>query len=284
MATSYYRASLISLSAALLLGHLAAAAQGAISLRQPADLSTLRAQFTPEPPRPSRSSSSPVISTGTRLFVPPDDTNPASGPFISTGTRQGGCLGSIATAFTALGPLTINDQVVGQTVSTRPTFVWHLPEIDESFPVIFRLLAPNEDDIPAPIHEVTLEYTSGFVAYQLPVTMDALSTDVQYRWQVLIECNPEFPAQAMLQELSFEVVPATPSLAQALASAATDTERATAYGQAGIWYDAIAQVAAAATPADRATRATLLQDLAASMPENRESLQQDILEIAEISQ
>ncbi|MFG6107111.1 DUF928 domain-containing protein [Leptothoe sp. EHU-05/26/07-4] len=235
-----------------------------------------QAEFTP-PDDADIDRDSIITSTGT-YFRPPTDPTPTSAPRTSTGTRRGGCLGPTATAFTIFGPNT-PDTILGRTTSESPVFVWHLPEIDATFPIIFRLLAPDENDIPIPIYESSLTYSAGFMTHQLPPSVATLSTGVEYRWQVIIECNPEYPAQAMLQELSFEVVPDTVELSQALATATTATERAVAYGQAGVWYDAIAQVAQATSLGEQETRSGLLTDLAMSLPPESDQIRQDILEI-----
>lgn len=236
------------------------------------------AQFTP-PDDAQLDQDTIVSSTGT-YFRPPSDPSPKSGPRTTTGTRSGGCLGVTTTAFSIFGPET-TDNVLGHTVSGRPTFTWHLPDTDRNFPVIFRLLAPDAEGIPATIYEANLDYTPGVVTHQLPVPVPALSKGIEYRWQVIIECNPAYPSRAMLQEASFEVVPKTPELSQALATAGNSAEQAVAYGLAGAWYDAIAEVANATTPTEQETRSGLLTDLAASLPDSETTLKEDILEIAE---
>lgn len=257
------------------------AAEATQSLQPTPHVEQRRAEFKP-PSDSSLDRDTIVTSTGT-YFRPPRDRDRATGPRTSTGTRRGGCLGAMATAFTMLGP-NAPDTVLGQTISNRPTFVWHLPETRENqaFPVVFRLLAPDaKDNIPVPIYETTLAYTPGFMTHQVPTTVAALSTGIQYRWQVIVECNPAYPARAMFQELLFTVVPSTSELSQALTTATTDTEQAIAFGQAGVWYDAIAQVAQATTPTDQQTRKGLLTDLAASLPATETQHRRDILNIVE---
>ncbi|MEO0867059.1 MAG: DUF928 domain-containing protein [Cyanobacteria bacterium J06642_11] len=254
------------------------AAHGAQRMSAPPQPTQQQAQFTP--PDDSQVDGDTILTSTGTYFRPPSDPSPTSGPRTSTGTRQGGCLGVTETAFAIFGPKA-TDKVVGQTASTRPTFVWHLPETERRFPVIFRLLAPDTDGIPTAIYQTTFDYTPGFISHQLPVPVPALSQGIEYRWQVIIECNPAYPSRAMLQELSFEVVPGPTGLSQTLAAANTSTERAIAYGQAGMWYDAIAEVAAATTPEDQQTRSGLLTDLAASLPDTEAQLQQDILGIVE---
>lgn len=222
-----------------------------------------------------------IISTSTgTFFTPPRDSRRLSGP-VTPGGSRGGCLSSADTAFAAFGPKDA-EFILGQTVSSYPEFVWYLPESETPYTVLFRILEPNDANRPIPIFETALDYTPGFVKYQLPQTEKALSPGVNYRWQVIIECNPAHPSRALLQELTFEVVPTTPTLTQALSTAITDTERALAYGRAGIWYNAIAQVAQATTVTDQQTRSGLLSDLAENITApNTEELQQNILTIVE---
>jgi Domain of Unknown Function (DUF928) len=235
---------------------------------------------------PSSPSDADSIISAHSFFQPPRNRRSRSNSRTTTGTRQGSCLSDTETAFTIFGP----DAMMGQTVSTHPEFVWHLPESEIDFPVIFRLLAPDEAGIPTLVHTEVLTYTAGFMKYQLPPTVPALSAGKEYRWQIVIECNANYPSRSLSQELSFEVVPASSELSQALSTAVTEADKASAYGQAGLWYDAIAQVIAPVTGQvtegttieNQAARTGLLRDLAESESENEE-LSQDILSIAEMT-
>ena len=213
-------------------------------------------------------------------FTPPTDSSPRSGSRTTTGTRNGSCLSETETAFTILGPED-TESVAGQTISAHPEFVWYLPESDLPFPVIFRLLAPDESGVPVPVHVAELSYAPGFVKYALPTDLPALTPGKEYRWQVIVECNPNYPSRALVQELSFEVVSAPPDLTQALATATTAAERALAYGSAGLWYDAIAQVAEPETAEALQIRSGLLNDLAALVATSNQTLSQDIAQIAQ---
>ena len=196
-------------------------------------------------------------------FTPPADGRRASGHRTTTGTRQGSCVDASQTDFTLLGPYV----EVGQTTSTRPEFVWHLPASDINYTVEFRLRAPNEQGIPVPIYTDTLDYKPGFNKYSLPPTEAPLSRNVEYRWQIVIVCDPNALSRSLNRELFFEVVPASPTLQRALESATTEADRANAYGEAGYWYDAIALVADASTPQAKTTRQTLLKDLVSAEPD-----------------
>ena len=210
------------------------------------------------------------------FFTPPRNPRSRSRSRTTTGTRQGSCLSDTVTAFTLFGP----DATLGQTASTHPEFVWYLPAAETDFPVTFRLLSPDENGVPTLLYSTVLSYKSGFTKYQLPVSEPALSPGTEYRWQVVIACNPNYPSRSPSQELAFEVVPAPMGLAQTLSTTTTESEKAAAYGQAGLWYDAIAQVAEAETPAARAIRTGLLRDLA-NFEQANEQLSQDILNIAD---
>lgn len=212
----------------------------------------------------------------TKAFQPPRNPRRSDGYRTTTGTRQGSCVGDSETAFTILGP----SETVGRTASTRPKFVWYLPPSETAYPIQFRLLALNEKGIPAPIHTDTLDYAAGFMTYQLPETVPALSPGQEYRWQIVVVCDANYLSRSLNQELSFEVVPPSADLQQALAAATTEAERALAYGQEGFWYDAIAQVAQFDNSPAKAILQTLLEDLANSELENQ-PLHEDIYNIAQ---
>ncbi len=206
---------------------------------------------------PKTSTVDSFLSPITKAFQPPSNPRPARGYRTTTGTRQGSCVDSSETAFTTFGP----SQTVGLSASTLPKFVWYLPASETPYPVKFRLLAPNEKGIPAPIHEKDLEYSDGFVSYQLPAEV-RLSPGVEYRWQIVVVCDTNYLSRSLNQELSFEVASPPADLQQSLALATTDAERALIYGQAGYWYDAIAQVAQSTDLDAIAIRQSLLEDLA----------------------
>lgn len=218
-----------------------------------------------------------VVSRLFGSFRQPDPKRP-SGPTTVTGSRGGRCLGAAQPTFTTLGP----DETIGLTASNRPEFVWYLPASDIAYPVTFRLLVLNTEKDFTLVHTEDLAYTSGFTKYSLPAKVADLSPDKEYRWQVVVQCNPAHPARSLVQELSFEVVSPSASLLRSLNAATTDADRALAYGQAGFWYDAIAQVAQSVSSQDKAVRQSLLEDLANTATED-EQIKEDILRISEVN-
>jgi hypothetical protein len=215
----------------------------------------------------------------TTSFRPPRNPRRRSGDRTTTGTRRGICEGNSQPSFVAaLGP----SETVDFTTSARPKLSWYLPPSDVSYPVQFRLLAPDAAGTPALIYQVELSYIEGFNTHQLPPEVASLSTDTEYRWQVVVVCDANSPSRSLAQELSFEVVPPSLTLQQNLETATTPTERALAYAEEGYWYDAIAQVASANDSESRAVRQSLLRDLA-QIESADASLYEDISRIAELS-
>lgn len=223
------------------------------------------------------SASTEAILQTAKAFRPPSNPRRRSGYRTTTGTRQGSCVDDAETAFTMLGP----SETVGLTASTRPEFIWYLPPSEKTYPVQFRLLAPNAQGIPAPIHTAELNYTSGFTTYQLPAEAAALSHNQEYRWQVVVVCDPNYLSRSLNQERAFEVVTPSADLQQALATATTESQRALAYGEAGIWYDAISQVIQANSSQSQTVLQSLLKDLANT--EENERLSENISKIVQTS-
>lgn len=220
-----------------------------------------------------RNQDNPIVAAARTFFQPPSNPRPRSGSQTSMGTRQGSCLADADTSLAALGP----SSVVGRTTSSRPSFTWYLPPVQTSPIVQFRLLAPDESGIPVAIHTAHLDYASGYSTYQIPDDVPALVDGVEYRWQVIVACDPNSPSRSIGQELSIEKVAASPSLMQSISSSDNAIQQALAYGRAGIWYDAIAAVAQAQTIDAQVVRAGFLQDLAVVESE-QENVQRDFLE------
>ena len=223
------------------------------SKSQPTRLS----QILTDSPRQNGSS---LLTADSVFFRPPDNQRPRSGSRTTTGTRSDRCVSDRDAQFAIFGP----DFVVGQTTLARPTFTWYLPPSSRTVPITFRLLAPNEEGIPSTIYTLELPYIEGYNSYLLPAEAPALSSGLEYRWQVSVNCEPNSPSRSIALESSVERVDPSAALAQKLAAATTAEEKALAYGAEGLWYDAIAQVAQAPNNRAAAIRAGLLKDLTSS--------------------
>lgn len=251
-------------------------AVSAIAFSAPITLLSIQPGFTTTAPIKAATSDRPTVTA--KAFRPPGNARRVGGYRTTTGTRQASCVGDTETPFTILGP----SETIGITASTRPSFAWYLPPSETAYPVQFRLLAPNDKGIPAPIYTADLDYIGGFNTYQLPAEAAALSPGTDYRWQIVVVCDPGYLSRSLNQERSFEVVPPSDDLQQALATATSEAAQAVAYGENGFWYDAIAQVAHANNSQSISVRQALLSDLAEIESED-ELLRGELLQLSGLS-
>ena len=197
-----------------------------------------------------------VVDNNRGYFTPPDDVRPL--PPTGTGSvgRGGSCSPSAgATAFTALGP----ESQPGLTTQTNPEFSWYVSPLEAGAPLMFRLLQVQENGHQNPLHWQELTAQTGFMSYQLPGDAPALEIGQDYIWQVIVKCDQD---RTLISSLPVRAITADANLALQLTAATTNAERATVYGQAGLWYDALAQVMSESTSSDSEARAGLLRDLA----------------------
>ncbi|RZM76565.1 DUF928 domain-containing protein [Leptolyngbya iicbica] len=209
-------------------------------------------EFDPSgsPGRPS----GPVLPGGAatelRVYRPPSDLkNPRED---HTGGGVLGCGDEVA----AIAPR-LNS--IGLTASTTPTFVWYNFS-DDNDPIEFQLYRYEPDGSFTEIEIAQFdESQQGFMAYTLPPEA-ALTEGETYLWQVVLYCDSAFEQPGQYTSADIEVVELPPELASNLPTDAV--ERSRAYAQAGLWYDAFAEVYDAQTPEAMALREALLLDLA----------------------
>ncbi len=232
-------------------------AYGSVSAPVPAQEIPLLAQFKSDPTRTDPFDSDST-TTGGRYFQPPSDITDFDGARTTTGTRSGSCSNvTDGVVFSGLGPRS----TVGLTTSVRPEFVWYMTEIAAESPVLFRLLELDEAGQPNVVDSVELSAQAGFMRYQLPDTVSPLEVGKDYLWQVIVRCDPA-RSSFWASTLSLQVVTPSPELTDALATATTDAEQARIYGNAGIWYNALALVSTGTNNVETEVRTGLLQDLA----------------------
>lgn len=190
-------------------------------------------------------------------YIPPVNSEPPSGSSSTDGVR--GCFSrdrEINVGLVALAP----QSRVGQTISTRPTFVWYVPDT-ESFAMellLYKLMPNNQYELE---HKAQLQSAQGFMSYTLPEDVLELAVGERYVWQVVQICDPDDLSNAVASGAEFEVV----SPPANLADMPTDdrVEQANRYAEAGFWYDALALVSVSPVdPSAEAFRGQLLTDLA----------------------
>ncbi len=96
---------------------------------------------------------------------------------------------------------------------------------------------------------------TGLVQLKLPKNAPELQSGREYRWAVSLTCNTKHPSENVYAMGWVKRVTATANQGKAIAAAGSDNERALAYAQSGLWYDALTAMSKAyqAKPQDPST-------------------------------
>ncbi len=250
-------------------------AQVSVSAPEPQPVpSSLTAQFEPTGSEPV-DTDTVISTTGGRYFQPRAGDRDFRGTRTTTGTRSGSCSAN-GSVFSGLGPRS----VTGLTTSSRPEFVWYMTDAIAESPMLFRLLALDENGQASLVDSAELSAQAGFMRYQLPDSVPPLEEGKDYLWQVIVRCDPNRMSSFLTSTLPLQVVAPTPELTATLATATTDAEKAITYGNAGVWYNAMALVSAGTSAVDKDVRTGLLQDLA-DLESNDEAFSSILLTIVD---
>ncbi|MEM1291704.1 MAG: DUF928 domain-containing protein [Cyanobacteria bacterium P01_H01_bin.162] len=186
-----------------------------------------------------------------RAYEPPPNSRISGGGNTGSGGSRDWCsddsLAAIAPQFSG----------VGQSFSTRPTFVWYT----DSPTVGVMQFELYQGDLEEPIFSETVLPQSNFVAYTLPATAPALTVGETYWWQATLRCSADTEMVSSWIATSVEIVDSTPTL-PAAGAASSSIQMAQAYASSGLWYDALAEVYDPETFDEYLLRQDLLLDLA----------------------
>ena len=190
------------------------------------------------------STPSPVAKV---TFQPP--ANPQHAPATSHGepSRQGPhcpqadrpVLGRsvplTAPALTLLVPSTM----AALTTAERPALFIYVPQ-SPGKQVLLNISDPQghyyyQTPLPPP-------NSAGVIHFQVPAAAPPFVVGQRYQWSVVMACGDELLPDSPMVSGEIERVALDPSLAQALASQPPH-KRATLFGQQGIWYDTLANLA-----------------------------------------
>lgn len=185
------------------------------------------------------SNSNLVVARNTYTYNPPKQPKQPKQPkkvpksrSASSGSR--GC--NNPSLFNAKARLFAPEDHVGLTISSHPSFFWYI-ETDSEVKVRFTLIDPG---VAEPIIDLQQTVsTSGLGKLKLPSELPELKPGKLYRWTVALICNPKRPSQNSYAYSFIERVPLPDNLSQHLK--VRNTERASIYAQAGIWYDAVTE-------------------------------------------
>lgn len=146
-----------------------------------------------------------------------------------------------------LVPVEGNAPALGLTLAAHPTFVWFMPA-SRARAVEFVLYEVDEQmrDRQPPLYQTTLGVNGspGFESLTLPAaTVSALQFNRDYHWQVSLICDPDEPSANITADGWIRRIEMSPSLKNQLATA-KPRERSRIYAEAGLWYDALAELLA----------------------------------------
>src|ERR671932_105344 len=150
-------------------------------------------------------------------------------------TQGAGTRGDEPSEGVTLKLLVPNDHT-GQTLSGHPTFFWYVSEMPEEL-VEFSLV---ESGVAQPIFVQQLQLQkAGIIRMEIPKNLPELVPGKEYRWSVTLVRNANRRSNDTFAQSWIKRLPETPELAQQLAAAKSDRERASIYAKAGLCFDAL---------------------------------------------
>lgn len=196
-----------------------------------------------------------IAPTALAKYRPPK--NPSAPKERGTNTTRGdSCDRKAEGKLTPLVPFSHT----GQTSSSRPTFVWFVPD-RTPHPLQFRLFKSNGQ----PLYRTETQSQPGIMQFSLPSNLPPLTVGQSYQWQVVLVCDPQVPSRNMVATAAIQVVKPAVSLQTQLAAAPTPQQRSDLYAEAGLWYDAISTaLKASETAQNHSAVLDLLGSLASS--------------------
>ncbi len=129
---------------------------------------------------------------------------------------------------------------IGLTTAGKPTFFFQISptSVQEGK---FNLLNAKGDTI---IYEKTfpLKQTGGIMSFTLPADADALEVGKEYRWELVVNCDPEDQVGNPRVKGSIKRVQPDAKLSSDITKAPL-RDRAVLYADAGYWYDSLKTLA-----------------------------------------
>lgn len=155
--------------------------------------------------------------------------------------NNGACLSGAIASNDAVTPLVPSTRL-GLTVSQRPSFFVYMPKTTAK-EATFSLQDANQNLVYRT--KVPLQENGGVIRITLPATVQALKMDSDYRWVMEVHCIADLDPDNPIVEGWVRRTSVNANLAAKLNTAKTSLERASAYSQEGIWYDALGIMAEA---------------------------------------
>lgn len=193
-------------------------------------------------------------------------------PRTSRGVCNASSTSQVSSQLTALAPISH----AGQSSFRRPTFVWYVPD-QESYALTFRLFDAQKKQV----YQTEMTSQPGLMQFSLPADAPELARGQQYRWQVILICDPNSPSRDQVAEAAIAVVD-PPSELQTKLAAATLQQRIDLYAEQGLWYDALAAAVNAARSQQPAIALDLIDSLASAETQAEKQLSDRLKQIVAI--
>ncbi len=183
----------------------------------------------------SRSSGSPEHSSQI-MFRPPGNGAPDN--TVGGGTREGGvCSQSVTEPNPGFMPV-LPKTGHGLTAADRPTFFAYVPSTVAQT-VFFSIQGEDSDYY----YQKTfaLGGASSIISVTLPADAPPLEVGKQYRWSFVLQCNAQLRPDDPMVEGRVQRIALTPAITSQV-SRASARQRASLYGEAGLWFDLLASL------------------------------------------
>ncbi len=158
----------------------------------------------------------------------------------SRGNRTSDCPVPTGSVIVAIIP----ENGFGVTLQSHPTFLFHLPSLNaDAPPPQMEFVLRDKDDNDLYRVRFLLNSGGGIARIKLQDTMGyrGLEANQEYQWSVAMICRPSDRSRDIVAAGLIRRVPAPPELANLTTT--PSIERVEALSRAGIWYDAIADLA-----------------------------------------
>jgi hypothetical protein len=179
----------------------------------------------------------PSNAIASSIFTPPNEETPGNTAGGASRGEQCPSEATLKAADASVMPL-LPDTNHGLTAQARPTFSVYLPETSapQAFFSISDLAGENHYYTELPLGD-----RSGVFSFQLPETAADLETGKAYKWSFVLMCDGKLRPDSPLATGWIRRVESDRSLTSRLETA-TPYEQARLYGEAGLWYDMVAQL------------------------------------------
>lgn len=177
-------------------------------------------------------------TTSSKLFrIPEGSRGRPTRRRADGGSRSGSCVASdpIVALIPGSGEF--------RTTVSHPTFWAYIPYQSDNFhSVRFSLWVDESDSHDLLYNDVPVSVSTaipGIIRIPLPTTGPGLEINQSYAGTLVIRCDEGSPDQDLFVEFAVTRVPESSALSSDLQRATSSYEQAIAYGQNGIWYDAL---------------------------------------------